>query len=102
MKIIIEHHSGQYPSFNVSLASDAGLDPFISIKGARIVDGRNGPFVSWPSRKKDDGSYWNHVWGSDAFNAAVLKEAQRTQPATDTRTHGESRRPPPRSEAPPF
>jgi hypothetical protein len=79
MKISIKHFDGQYPSFNVSLANP-GKEPFIEIKGCKIMNGSNGEFVSWPSRKKDDGSYWNHVYASNDFNAAVLKAAKEGQP----------------------
>lgn len=80
MKITIKHFAGQYPSFNVSLANE-GKEPFIEIKGCKIMNGSNGEFVSYPSRKKDDGTYWNHVYGSNDFNAAVLREAKCEAPA---------------------
>lgn len=92
MKITCEWFPGQNPQFNMSLASAEGREPFLVVKGARIVPGKNGPFISWPSRKKDDGTYWNHVWSSEAFSQAVLEEAMRSQPKQDTRTHGEQRR----------
>jgi DNA-binding cell septation regulator SpoVG len=80
MNISIEHRDGKFPSFNVSLASKEGAEPFLTIKGCRIVSGQKGEFVSYPSRKQDDGKYWNHVWGSEKFNAAVLEKAQAAQP----------------------
>lgn len=78
MQIKIKHFPGQYPSFNVSLANE-GKEPFIEIKGCRIMNGNNGEFVSWPSRKKDDGTYWNHIYASNDFNAAVLQKAKAGQ-----------------------
>jgi DNA-binding cell septation regulator SpoVG len=81
MEISIKWFDGTYPSFNLILASAAGKDPFIEIKGCKIMDGKNGPFVSYPSRKLDSGKYWNHVYGSDAFNAVVLSKAQESMPA---------------------
>ena len=80
MQITIKHFEGQYPSFNVALSSVEGMKPFIEIKGCRIVSGSKGDFVSWPSRKQDDGKYWNHVYASEAFNAAVLDEAMKGKP----------------------
>ena len=81
MEIIVEHFDGKYPSFNIGLASGPNVEPFLSIKGCRIVDGSKGPFVSYPARKDDKtGKYWNHVWGSEKFNAAVLQKAQASQP----------------------
>ena len=92
MKISVEWFQGAHPSFNVSLSSAEGKDAFLVVKGCRIAVSGKGPFVSWPSRKIKEGEYWNHCWGSDAFNAAVLAEAQRTKPQADTRMHGERKR----------
>lgn len=86
MKIAIEWFQDQ---FNVALASQEGREPFITIKGCRMVNGKNGEFVSWPARKLDSGKYWNHVYASEAFSAMVLEEAKKTKPAADTRTHSE-------------
>lgn len=82
MQITIEHFSGQYPSFNINLHSKPGSEAFLSVKGCKIVNGQNGPFVSYPSRKNEQtGKYWNHAWGSEAFNAEVLRLAQEGAPA---------------------
>lgn len=81
MEISIKWFDGQYPSFNVNLHSQPGKEEFISIKGCRIVDGRDGPFVSWPSTKNDKtGKYWNHVWAGEKFAAIVLSKALEAQP----------------------
>lgn len=80
MKITIEHHDGKYPSFNVNLHSRDGEEPFLSIKGCRIVSGQKGDFVSYPSRKLESGKYWNHVYASSGFNDAVLKLARVEAP----------------------
>ena len=77
MKITIEHHGEQ---FNVSLTG-SGEEPFITIKGCRIVQGQNGPFVSWPSRKLDSGKYWQHVYVSRAFGDAVLSAYNKSKAA---------------------
>ena len=79
MKITIEHHNDQ---FNVCLATKEGVEPFITIKGCRLVNGRNGAFVSWPARKLDSGKYWNHVYASEAFGAAVLEAVNASIPAS--------------------
>ena len=80
MKITIKHFDGKYPSFNVALSSAEGREPFIEIKGCKVVNGQNGAFVSWPATKNQTtGKYWNHVYGSEAFNAAVLEEALKTE-----------------------
>lgn len=78
MKITVKWFNDQ---FNIGLASAEGRDEFLSIKGCRLKSGEKGEFVSWPSQKKDDGTYWRHVWGSDEFQAAVIREAKKGQPA---------------------
>jgi hypothetical protein len=68
--------------FNVGIASKEGAEPFLSIKGCRIVDGSKGSFVSWPATKNQStGKYWSHVWANDKFGAAVLSKAQAGMPA---------------------
>jgi DNA-binding cell septation regulator SpoVG len=81
MEISVKWFDGQYPSFNLILASAAGKDPFLEVKGCKIVEGQNGPFISYPSRKQDNGKYWNHVYGSEQFNAVVLEKAQASAPS---------------------
>ena len=89
MNITIEHFGD---NFNVSISSKAGSEPFLKIRGCRIVSGGNGEFVSWPARKGQDGKWWNHVYASDAFNAAVLAEAKEAKaPAKPARQSRPSR-----------
>jgi DNA-binding cell septation regulator SpoVG len=80
MEISVKWFAGQYPSFNLILATAPGKDPFLEVKGCRIVDGKNGQFVSWPATKKDDGKYWNHVYASDLFADVVRSKAQEAMP----------------------
>ncbi len=94
MEISVEWHDGQYPSFNVHLHGKPGADPFLTVKGCKIVQGSKGDFVSYPSRKQDNGKYWNHVYGSLDFNDAVLTKALAARPR-------QSMAPPPRRAAPP-
>jgi DNA-binding cell septation regulator SpoVG len=76
MHITIEHIDGKYPSFNVALSSKEGTQPFLVVKGCRIVDGQNGQFVSGPATKNQtSGKYWNHTYFSEPFAAAVLDKA---------------------------
>lgn len=77
MKITIDHRERD---FNVNLHSKEGAEAFLTIKGCRIVSGSKGEFVSWPAKKLDSGKFWNHCWGSEAFNAAVLAEAKKGAP----------------------
>lgn len=81
MKINIEWFDGARPQFNVALSSAEGREPFVVIKGCRIVDGSKGEFVSWPATKNETTQkYWNHVYASEQFAAAVLEEARKTKP----------------------
>ena len=34
----------------------------LTIYGCRIVEGKNGTFISFPSRKGTDGNYYSHVY----------------------------------------
>lgn len=93
MNIEVEWHDGQYPSFNIALSSRPDTDPFITIKGCKIVSGSKGDFISYPSRKQENGKYWNHVYGSDAFNAAVLEKALSGMPRTAIKRPSVAQRP---------
>ena len=89
MHISIEWFDGKFPQFNVSLAGAPDREPFLTIKGCRIVDGAKGRFISWPATKNEKtGKYWNHVWAGEAFAAAVLAEAEKTQPRSDAPSRG--------------
>ena len=80
MKILIEHFSGNHPSFNINLHGVEGAEPFLTIKGCRIVEGTNGPFVSYPATKNENtGKWWGHVYGGDKFNAEVFRLATQQQ-----------------------
>lgn len=76
MKISVEWFKDQ---FNFSLTG-SGAEPFLTVKGCRIVNGKNGEFLSLPSKKLDTGKYWNHVYASEAFGAAVIAEAKKAMP----------------------
>lgn len=92
MQISIDwHDSGKYPSFNVNLHKVEGAEPFLSIKGCRIVQGSKGEFVSWPATKNErTGKYWNHVYAGEAFGVHVLKLAKDALPKTARPTKGGS------------
>ncbi len=63
--------------FNVEIAAKEGAEAFLSIRGCRIVSGKDGEFVSYPAQKNEStGKWWNHVWANDKF--------QRHRPATGT------------------
>jgi DNA-binding cell septation regulator SpoVG len=86
MHINIEWRTGKYPSFNIHLATKEGKDAFMTIRGCKIIESEKGQFVSFPSRKMDDGKYWNHVWSSKDFNDHVLNLALESQPKEESRS----------------
>jgi DNA-binding cell septation regulator SpoVG len=91
MDIRVKWFDGQYPSFNVSIASNEQAEEFLSIKGCRIVSGNNGEFVSWPATKNEkSGKYWNHVWANEKFSAAVLAKAKATAPAAGNQSKAQA------------
>lgn len=66
--------------FNVELYSKPNGDPFLTIKGCRIVNGNKGEFVSWPATKNQNtGKFWNHAYASEAFAQHVLDEAHKAR-----------------------
>lgn len=81
MKITVEHKERD---FNVALSSKDGAEPFLIVRGCRVVDGSKGRFVSWPSRKTESGKWWSHCYSSDAFTRAVLTEYDATVPRAPT------------------
>lgn len=55
------------------------VDGLVFIYGCRIYDGKDGkPFVSFPSRKGNDGKYWNHVFIklTDAQTEEIAKQVE--------------------------
>lgn len=80
MEVKVEWKEGKYPSFNVMISSQAGKDPFITIRGCKIIQGQKGEFVSYPARKQDDGKYFNYIYCSDVFNRIVLEKAHQAKP----------------------
>ncbi len=80
MEVTVVFKDGKYPSYNVGLASREGAKPFLEIKGCKLMNGSKGQFVSYPSRKQDDGKYWNHVWASDDFNKVVIQKMLEATP----------------------
>lgn len=81
MEVTVKWFDGKYPSFNVGIASKAGNEPFLEVKGCRIVEGKNGQFVSPPSTKNESsGKYWNHAYFSEDFARVVLEKALDSKP----------------------
>lgn len=52
---------GKYGTkFNLVFELENGAE--VTIYGCRIVEGRKGEFIGWPSYEGKDGKYWNHVY----------------------------------------
>lgn len=60
-------------TFGVALVK--GDKTLIATKACRLVNGPNGPFVSGPSSKMDDGSWLNYLFMDKDFGAYVTKLA---------------------------
>lgn len=67
---------------------DLALDDTLIIKGLTLVEGENGLFLSFPSKKGKDGNYYNSVYSLDKEwlkllqDACVKKYNECNQPAT--------------------
>lgn len=70
---------------------DLALDNTLVIKGITLVEGKDGLFLSFPSKKGKDGNYYNSVYSQDKEWSKLLQDAcikkykecnQTSQPAT--------------------
>lgn len=90
MHLSIEHFDGKFPSFNVSLHTDQKREPFLVIKGCRLIKGQKGDFISFPSKKMDNGKYWNHVYASEPFMAKIVEAVEASMPKRGTKPADDS------------
>lgn len=81
MHLSAEWKMSKYPTFNLGISSKEGKEPFLVIKGCRIVDGQKGEFLSWPSKKTDEGKWIDHVYATPEFKEAALKVAKAAKPS---------------------
>lgn len=51
----------------------------VTIYGCRVVEGQNGDFIAFPSKKGNDGKYYNHVYValSDEDSEKILEEVEK-------------------------
>jgi DNA-binding cell septation regulator SpoVG len=49
--------------------------PFLVVKGCRIATGQNGPFLSGPSAKMDNGEWLNYLFTSKEFGGYITELA---------------------------
>lgn len=75
MKLTIDHTEF---GFNLNLCNDKA-EPFLTIKGCKIVQGPKGFFVSFPAKQTQQGKWFNHCWASDNFQKAVIAEYEKTK-----------------------
>lgn len=70
-------------SFNIGLSAKEGAEEFLSVKGCRLVETGGKAFIGFPAKKNEQtGKYWNHVWASDKFQAAVIEKAKAAKPSS--------------------
>lgn len=86
--------AGKYGTkFNLVLELENGAP--VTIYGCRVVEGRDGDFIGWPSYKDNNGNYWNHVYVAidPADVADILSEVQaQKQTQAGTARGGKRRR----------
>ena len=51
----------------------------VTIYDCRVVEGKNGDFIAFPSEKGSDGKYYSKVWASlsDEDSAAIIAEVEK-------------------------
>lgn len=54
---------------------DLELDDTLVIKGLTLVEGKDGLFLSFPSKKSKDGKYYNSVYSLDKEWGNLLQDA---------------------------
>lgn len=54
---------------------DLELDGILVIKGLTLVEGKNGLFLAFPSKKGKDGKYYNSVYSVDKEWIKLLQDA---------------------------
>lgn len=88
VKITCKPYSG---SSKTKAFIDLELDGTLVIKGLTLVDGKEGFFLSFPSKKGKKGKYYNSVYSLDKEWSKLLQDAcvkkynecnQSSQPAT--------------------
>lgn len=68
-------HKGK--TFNIELLSKG--ETFLSIRNCRIVQGKDGPFVSGPAAKMEDGQWFNYLYMTKDFSSYILQMAEKHQ-----------------------
>lgn len=87
IKITCKPYSG---TSNIKAFIDLKVDDILVIKGLMLVEGKEGLFLSFPSKKGKDGKYYNSIysldkeWTMQLQNACIRKynECNKSQPAS--------------------
>jgi len=74
--------------------ADIAFDESFVVKGLRLMQGKYGPFVSYPSKKGEDGDYYDNVFPitkefRKEIEEAVLKEANLSETPSKKKTDDE-------------
>lgn len=72
VKITCKPYSG---SSKTKAFADLELDGTLVIKGLTLVEGKDGLFLSFPSKKGKDGKYYNSVYSLDKEWTKLLQDA---------------------------
>lgn len=62
-------------SESVDIEISVGKQSLFTIYGCRIVAGKNGKFLAFPSRKGSDGNYYNHARINDSDMCDAIIDA---------------------------
>lgn len=65
-------------TFGVALVK--GDKVLLAVKGCKMANGQNGPFVSGPSAKMEDGTWFSYLFMDRAFGDYVTKLALEHMP----------------------
>lgn len=87
MEVNVKWIESTYPSFNVMVSSQKGVEPFITIKSCSIKEKDGREFISYPAKKPENGGKWfNYIYANDKFNSVVMEKAKAAKQNTPVKT----------------
>lgn len=93
MKFTVKNvFAGKYGiKFNLTFELENGAE--VTIYNCRIVEGRKGDFIGWPSYEGRDGKYWNYVYVelTQSEIEDIISDVREQASATDSKV-GKRRR----------
>ena len=66
---------------NIAIHKKGEEKPFLVVKGFRMANGQNSPFLSGPSTKMDDGKWFNYIFMSKEFGGYITDMASKVMDA---------------------